>query len=249
MKKPRSKIQNLLSLNYHRKRFGGSAIEYSTCDHDWQTMKSQTIHGDTIAYTHGADKNLQNHLNSLKNEFVGAPELNYHHALLIVLIRRGVNAQDNFKQFERLWNQEHQFLTTSLNTRWLTSACDTFIDHSQDEHLKALLMNAVILINTIKLQESERFLTKSSENLPNDERLHYLQQSRLSLFDGVSGFAVGTDDTLRNMRWRLDKLCQSHPLGIIVTTVFDRLQQPDSDTVYSRFRQAHSREKTSWWTN
>lgn len=246
MRQPKSKIQNLLSFNQHRKRFGASKIIDKINNSDWQTMKASIIAGDAAIYTHGADKNLQQHTENLKKEFIGQSELNYHHALLILLIRRGVEVNKNFEQFQQLWRQEYDFLVKNLNTRWLISACDTLIDHSDDHHLTALLMNAVVLVNTVKLQESERFLTAAEHSI-DSSRHHSLQNERLPLFDGVAGFAVGTDDTLRNMRWRLDKLCGSHPLGGIVLEVFDRLQQPDSDTVYSRFRLLHTRDKTTWW--
>lgn len=108
-------------------------------------------------------------------------------------------------------------------------------------------MNAVILVNTIKLQESERYLTAIDNSKPDDGRYTSLQNERLALFDGVAGFAVGTDDTLRNMRWRLDKLAQSHPLGDLVIEIFERVQKPEASTVYSRFRDLHTRDKTAWW--
>lgn len=249
MRKPKSKIENLLSFNQHRKRFGATKVVASISNDKWETMKSRHIVGDCALYTHGAEKDLQQHTENLKKEFVGQPELNYHHAILILLIRRDIDTRKHFLQFQQLWLEEHAFLLKSLNTRWLISACDTFIDHSEDDFLKALLMNAVILVNTIKLQESERYLTVSETAAPNSKRLDSLQNERLALFDGVSGFAVGTDDTLRNMRWRLDKLAQLHPLGVVVTEIFERVQQPSANTVYSRFRTLHHRDKTSWWTD
>lgn len=53
---------------------------------------------------------------------------------------------------------------------------------------------------------------------------------------------AGTDDTLRNMRWRLEQICAVHPLAGIAMVVFERLQLPANDNVYSRFRQRHTRE-------
>ncbi len=212
-------------------------------------MKTTIISGDTAKYTHGANKDLKQHITNLREEFVGQPEINYQHAILILLIRREIDVDKYFLQFQQLWLAENRFLLKSLNTRWLISACDTFIDYSEDNCLKALLMNAVILVNTIKLQESERYLTSSNNAQPDKQRHTSLQNERLALFDGVAGFAVGTDDTLRNMRWRLDKLAKLHPLGDLVIEIFERVQQPNSDTVYSRFRSLHTRDKTAWWTD
>ena len=69
-----------------------------------------------------------------------------------------------------------------------------------------------------------------------------------TLFDGVSGFVVGADDTLLNMRWRLDKLCAGHPLGAMVIEIFERVQREGN--VYARFRELYMQEKKakrSWW--
>lgn len=239
----------MLSFNQHRKRFGAAKITSDIDNSQWQAMKTTIISGNTAKYTHGADKDLQKHIINLREEFVGQPEINYQHAILVLLIRREIDVNKYFLQFQQLWLAENHFLLKSLNTRWLISACDTFIDYSEDSCLKALLMNAVILVNTIKLQESERYLTFSDNAQPDKQRYNSLQNERLALFDGVAGFAVGTDDTLRNMRWRLDKLAKLHPLGDLVIEIFERVQQPDADTVYSRFRSLHIRDKTAWWTD
>ena len=74
-----------------------------------------------------------------------------------------------------------------------------------------------------------------------------LRTHRVDLFDGLSAFIPGTDDTLRNMRWRMDEVCAQHPLGVVVQEIFDRLQREGHDNVYLRFRQRHTRDKTSWW--
>jgi len=248
LKTPKSKLANLFSLNQHRKRLGAANVANHLDQLSWDEMRAQVIDGDSLEYTYGSDKNLKTHLDNLKREFVGHSELEYYHATLIVLIRRGFQVDKEFNKFEQLWYQQKEFLVNTLNTRWLISACDTFIDHSNDDYLKSLLMNAVILVNTIKMQESERYLTATENAISNASRHSSLQNERLALFDGVAGFAVGTDDTLRNMRWRLDKLAQAHPLGILLIEIFERVQKPNADTVYSRFRNLHTRDKTAWWT-
>ena len=245
MKKPRSRLANWLSFNQHRKRFGAAAVARSIDGVDLQQLKQRRVDAGIPVMTHGSKKELPSHLDDLRQEFSGQPEMNYYHAQLIVLIRRGVDVAKHFSDFETLWLQERDFLLQSLSTRWLISAADTFIDHSTDALLKALLMNAVILINTIKLQESERYLHRMEEVPVDPQRQRSLQSERLALFDGVSGFAVGTDDTLRNMRWRLDALCATHPLGAMVLEVFERVQREGN--VYARFRAMHTRDKTAWW--
>ena len=245
MKKPRSQFANWFSFNQHRKRFGAAAVAKAIDGVDLRELKQAVVDAGQPMMTHGSKKELQAHLADLRQEFSGQPEINYYHAQLIVLIRRGVDVRKHFSDFEQLWAQERDFLLKSLSTRWMISAADTFIDHSEDALAKSLLMSSVILINTIKLQESERFLHKTEEAPIDFARKQSLQTERLALFDGVAGFAVGTDDTLRHMRWRLDKLCAGHPLGAVVIEIFERVQREGN--VYARFRALHTRDKTAWW--
>ncbi|WP_037586894.1 hypothetical protein [Stenoxybacter acetivorans] len=246
MRKPRHPLANWFSFNQHRKRFGAVAVSAALEGVDLAQMKHSIITEGDAAYTHGSKKELAAHLADLRKEFSGQSELTYYHAQLIVLIRRGADTAKHFVAFETLWAAERDFLLNALSTRWLIAAADTFIDHSRDAVLPALLMNAVILINTIKLQESERYLYAAENAAISPERKASLQNERLALFDGVSGFAVGTDDTLRNMRWRLDKICAAHPMGALVTEVFKRVQYEGN--VYARFKKLHTREKTVWWS-
>ena len=242
----KSKFEQWFSFSRHQRRFGAEKIYAQFGQADLNQLKNTIIDGDQIQYTHGSAKDLNEHIEQLKQEFVGQSALNHFHASLIVLIRREVDTQNNYDKFKALWMAERDFLVQSLNIRWLISACDTFIDFDEDVTLKAILMNAVVLINTLKLQETERFLCDQSLTV-NQEHQQLLQQQRYALFDGTAAFAVGTDDTLRNMRWRLEQICEAHELGQIVIEVFDRLQLDQNNNIYSRFKQRHTREKTRWW--
>lgn len=245
MSKPKPKWQRLLSFNRYRKRFGASKVADDLDHPDYEQLKSTIIAGEEPVYTFGSKKDVQEHITDLRNEFIGQSELAYYHAKLIVLIRREYQVAQQMALFNALWQKEADFLCQHLSIRWLISAADTFIDHGGDDLQSAVLMNAIVLINTIKLDETERYLHHSNDNTMDDERKTAMKDNRLALFDGVSGFAIGTDDTLRNMRWRLDKICASHPRGDIVRTIFVRMHQYDN--VYSRFKNWHHRERTAWW--
>lgn len=242
----KSKFEQWFSFSRHQRRFGADKVYAQFNDVDLDALKKQIIEGKETRYTHGSAKDLNEHIEQLEQEFVGHSALNHYHASLIVLIRREVDVQNNYAKFKALWMTERDYLLASLNTRWLISACDTFIDLEDDPLLQAILMNAVILINTIKLQETERFLCDQLLEV-NLQHQDLLQQQRYALFDGTSAFTVGTDDTLRNMRWRLEQICETHELGQIVMKVFDRLQLDQNNNVYSRFKQRHTRDKTRWW--
>ncbi|MBW5290655.1 MAG: hypothetical protein Rsou_0265 [Candidatus Ruthia sp. Asou_11_S2] len=199
-----------------------------------------------IIYTHGSSNNIEKHLNALKNEFSGQSELCYTHAKIIVLIRRDFEVKKYFALFENLWHTEAKFLLKSLNTRWLISAADTFADYSDNDALKGLSIACSCLLNTVKIQESERFITNAQNYKDDKEKIIRLDnEERVTLFDGISVFKVGTDDTLRNMRWRIDKMAKINIAGQILLEIFLRLQK--FDTTYKRLKNRHTREKTGWW--
>ena len=102
-----------------------------------------------------------------------------------------------------------------------------------------------MLGNTVKVYETERFLEENENSKDSPERLTQLQSERVPLIDGMSGFCIGTDDTLRNMFFRMKTLCKGNYVGELVKEIFGRLQT--ENTGYSRLKNKHTRPRTSWW--
>ncbi|MDG1408279.1 MAG: hypothetical protein P8Q50_10720 [Octadecabacter sp.] len=244
MKKP-SRLQRLLSLNQHRKRWG--AKRNGSSSKSFAEMKTTIIPNEIAVQTRGSDKSLELHLTNLRREFAGQSDLLWYHAKLIVLLRREFQTSAQYSEFRKLWDQESAFLKENLNIRWLISACDTFAEHDTDPSVRSVAMMTSLLANTVKMHESERFITQS-QNLPVDPlQVATLQEKLVPLFEGMSCFTVGTDDTLRNMLWRLQPFMKVAPTGLILEEVWKRLQIEDS--VFSRMRNLHHRKKTRWWGN
>lgn len=244
MAREKSKLEKLFSFKRYKRRFGAKELS-SMISTDFDSQINNIISVDEKVYTHGSSDNIEEHFKVLKNEFAGESELCYTHAKIIVLIRREFEQEKHYKIFEALWNEQKEFLLKNLNTRWLISATDTFTDYSENDITKALAFTSSCLINTIKLHETEKFLTKTLDVSDNYEQKEILQTKRVALFDGTSAFAVGTDDTLRNMRWRLNKISKINVAGEILLEIFNRLQV--NETVYKRFKDRHTRERTGWW--
>ena len=239
----KTKLERLLSFNQHRRRFG--APKKVPEIKDIQNLKNSIIPGDKKVYTHGSSKNLQEHLKSLRDEFIGEPELCFLIAKTIVLIRRESNVSENFKLLEMLLKKESDFLFKKLNLRWLISIADTIAEHSLSREEQALALCATMLGNTVKIYETERFLEENENSEDNPERRLLLQSKRVPLIDGMSGFCIGTDDTLRNMFFRMKALCKGNYVGELIQEIFSRLQT--ENTAYSRLKNKHTRLRTSWW--
>ena len=241
----KTRFEKWFSLSRHKRRSG--AIELSSqITTDFLQQKQIIIDGSEVRYTHGSSNNLEEHFVALRDEFVGQSELCYSHAKIIVLIRRDFDTKNHFALFEQLWKEEKDYLLKNLNTRWLISATDTFADFSEDDSIKSLSLACSCLLNTVKMQESERFIANLDNSLYDEEKVARLDnEDRIPLFDGVSVFKVGTDDTLRNMRWRIDKVAKINVAGEILLEVFLRLQE--HDTIFKRLKEKHKRNKTGWW--
>lgn len=242
----KTKLEKFFSLNQHLRRLGGNKATCSLYLESFCSLKEKIIEGDSSNYTYGSYKNLDQQFDYLKQEFVGNSELLFFHAKLIVLIRRSISLNKNYTIFNNLWKHESKFLLKNLDLRWLIAAADTFSDCSNDPLERALAFNASCLINTVKIIESERYLQSLEKQEDAEERQKILdEEKRVSLFDGLCVFKSGTDDTLRNMRWRLDSISKLHPTGKILLECFERLQV--NDNVYFRFKERHRRSKTQWW--
>ena len=240
----KTKFEKWFSFSRHKRRFGAEKLS-KQISIDFGKQKRTVITDGRKTYTHGSAVSIEEHFLALRNEFVGERELSWTHAKIIVLIRRDFEAKKHFVIFEQLWHQEKKYLLKNLNTRWLIAATDTFVDYSNDDTIRGLSVACSCLFNTIKLQETERLILNSISNTDNEDQILMLQNQRVSLFDGSSAFAVGSDDTLRNMRWRIDKMAKKNIAGEILLEVFLRLQR--HDTVYKRFKDRHKRDRTGWW--
>ena len=239
------RFEKWFSFSRHKRRYGAKKMSQDISV-DFNKQKSQFIADSDTVYTHGSANNIEDHFLALKNEFAGQSELCYTHAKIIVLIRRDFEAKKQYLIFEQLWHEEKKYLLKRLNTRWLIAATDTFADYSNDESVRSLSVACACLLNTIKIQETERFITNANDCEVDDKKIAILDnEERVALFDGTSAFKVGTDDTLRNMRWRIDKMATINVAGEILLEVFLRLQK--HDTVFKRIKDRHTRSKTGWW--
>lgn len=193
-------------------------------------------------------KNLINHLDNLKHQFIGQSELCFYHAALIVLLRRQYQSDKLFMEFEQLWESQSGYLLSNLSLRWIVSACDTFIDHSANATRAAILMNVVTLINTLKVYETQQFLQGSNSQFEHlvPDNIEALYSTHLPLYEGLSYFRIGTDDTLHNMRKRYERYYSIDKLATtMLLFVFDKLQ--DNKSAFYTMKSFHKDEKSKWW--
>lgn len=233
------------------KKLGASEALSSCSNKSYADMKTKILTENEVQWVENAHKprlkNLSVHLNKVKAEFINQPEICFYHATLIILLRRGYKLQETFKEFERLWEAESDFLLNSLSLRWIVSACDTFVDHSTDPLRSAILLNVATLVNTLKVYETQKYLCGLEDiKTTHQENINALYAEHLTLYNGLTYFRIGTDDTLRNMRERYEGFKKLDPLAAtILLFVFDKTQA--LDTAFSLVKSLHKDEKSQWW--
>lgn len=179
------------------------------------------------------------HLAAVRDTFAGEPQIDFYHAALTVLIRRGAEMPLACERFERLWRDHSAHLLESLDTRWLVSACDTLMDCARDPAERAIACIGATLMNTIKLYETER-LGAGSAQAPLQSFV-----DPVPLFDGMTSFVVGGGDMIHGLRKRTAAVCAGDTVASRI--VMELLRRADrADTVYRRLAELHRVEETRW---
>lgn len=170
----------------------------------------------------GRLETLEQHLLHVKREFSGQPTINYSFASCIVKIRRQIESVDNQALFLDLVHHPitGPFLAEHLSLRWLVSAADTLADIGNDQEAAAA-MNLVVLVNMIKLAETEYRLCGQPEHQP-QELSQLLEQHPAPLFEGMIYYHPIRGDMPRNMFQRLQRTVSSHAF---LDRVFARAMQ------------------------
>lgn len=202
----------------------------------YQALRRQRVPGTTRQSSFGRLSALDEHLAMLAREFAGASQLEYLMACTIVMLRRGIEVPKHLARFRRLWFWHGRFLRTRLDSRWLISAADTFVDFPRSSTEQACAMAAVLLGSTVKLYETERLMTRASSGDSGQRigRWPRNQELPAALFDGLTSYQVGCGDMLKNLEVRFERVVrQRGPAPAILGELMNRMKTHDS--IFSRF--------------
>lgn len=245
MKKRPGWLHKFFSYSRWQRRFGAYKAFSHINQSQYNGLKETIIEGQETVLTRGSSNDVNKHVDALRKEFTGQSELALHHALVIVKIRREYHTQASFRELKALWEAEETWLLRNLNARWLIAASDSYADHDSRPTVQALALATSVLANTVKIYETEATLSNADRPALDASRLEEVGRTAIPLFDGMSCLTVGTDDTLRNMVWRVKAIAQDHVTGRILLELLQRFNQ--LPTAYYRMRIQHTRKKTQWW--
>jgi hypothetical protein len=188
-------------------------------------LKSRKVPGQKREIPFHGDQIIYAHFRMLAGGFTGLPEICFVHAQLVVCIRRSRELAEVLPLFFKLWREEGEFLTQHLDSRWLKSACDTFVDYGTPAQ-QAAAMPLIMLVNMTKLAETERRWLADTDLMP--EKLRAIGDShrrriQVELWDGIFAYSATSGDMPRNMFRRMMRLAdEDASLALIARTLIRR---------------------------
>jgi len=182
-------------------------------------------------------RDLDEHMDALRPEFVGRPVVCLEVVRRIVLLRRQIDVDENWRELKQLLEKYDEVLLAEMNTRWLLSICDSYADYGTDlERSSAMLI--VAFVNAIKLADTERLILCSAEI--DQEKIAAQTKEPQPLYDGLTVYVVKTGDMPANMFARIERTLRATPLlHRVWSTIFQRLQR--SENLLSRLAKHHQR--------
>ncbi|RJE78794.1 sulfotransferase family 2 domain-containing protein [Paracoccus sp. JM45] len=179
----------------------------------------------------GRNKNIIDHFRSLEPEFSGQPRLNHLLACVIVVLRRDPQNKIGLELFFKIVTQYGSELANSLNIRWLSSVCDTFVDVGRNSEERAIAALGSSISALVKLSETERRVYHPK--VPWPPRLKFSRGGHM--YEGVMGFSPEKGDMIDNLLSRLDSVLEgSKPASVFSRELVARLSEKHS--TISRFK-------------
>lgn len=169
------------------------------------------------------------------------PALCFAVQVLTTFLRRGVDFDKNYANFNRLWGEHRSFLLNDLSSRWLVSTLDTYTKRPRNAQEEAWAFMGAFFMKTIKLYETENLRQEAYPDLrkapsgPDIDRMRE-KHGRVMLFDGMQSYNVLHGDMIDKMGKRLlrvesDELCYQ-----ICRELWNRAHR--QQTIYRRMARA-----------
>lgn len=156
---------------------------------------------------------------------------------LIISLRKSEDIDDNWIEFRNIVEQNIEEVCKILDTRWLISVCDTYVDYGDD----IIRRNAMLVVQIVNFEKlwATNFLMYDI-NL-NPEKLEKLKKNKIiPLWDGMYSFNINHGDLTNNLFDRIEDLLEQTPvIEKIYKTIIQRIKE--NDTVLANLNKYHGR--------
>ena len=156
---------------------------------------------------------------------------------LIVHLRKGKEKEKNWIAFRTLIENNLKEVCSVMDTRWLISLCDTYVDYG-DPVTRRNAMLVVLIADFEKLWATHLLMYDIKLN---EEKLNQLKKNKIiQLWDGMYSFNINHGDMTNNFFARMDDLMKETPvIDEIYRTVIQRIR--GNDTILANLNKYHNR--------
>jgi hypothetical protein len=156
---------------------------------------------------------------------------------LIPLLRKNKYAKDLWVEFRDLIKDHLEEICRDLDTRWLVSVCDTYVDCGDEIYSRNAMM-VVQLVNFEKLWATYLLMHDVKEN---QDKIQQLKKNKvIPLWDGMYSFNINHGDMTNNLFYRIETLMKATPeIEAIYREVKNRIEK--RGTVLSRLNEYHGK--------
>ncbi len=157
---------------------------------------------------------------------------------LIIKLRRKINPETNWREFDNLVKNNIKTICKRINTRFLISICDTYVDYGNPiESRNAMIISAIT--NMEKLSQTYFAMFDTSLN---KKKIKYLKSNKIELWDGMTSFNLSKGDLTQNMFRRIDQCLQETPeLHAIFVTLLKRIKKNNNKTILGGLNKYHNK--------
>ncbi|PZO67775.1 MAG: hypothetical protein DI498_01970 [Paracoccus denitrificans] len=173
-------------------------------------------------------RNLTEHFRFIEPEFAGRARIGHLLACSIAVLRRHPDDAEALSLFLRITRDHGAAAAEAMNSRWLTSVCDTFMEYGTPAEAAAGLAGS-ILTNLNRLHETERAQFYPHRPWPPKTRFTTFG----ALHDGVNQFWLAGGDAMRNLHRRAERaLADENGATPFLRALMDRFRT--NNTVIAR---------------
>jgi hypothetical protein len=169
---------------------------------------------------------VEEHVRVQREQLGEVSDLFFEVVRRIIYLRRGLEVEANFARFDVLVKENVEALVEEMDTRWLVSICDTYMDFGSPVDSRNAGM-IVLLVNLVKLAETERMMLASTAQ--DGAEVARCGEDIYPLWDGVTTYLISGGDMPRNLFGRLSKLMEPTPVfGRMLEAVVERMREGDT---------------------
>jgi hypothetical protein len=155
----------------------------------------------------------------------------------IVNLRKGKDIDINWKEFSNLIEQNIDEVCKNLDTRWLVSICDTYVDYGDPIRSR----NAMLVVQIANFEKLWATNLLMYDITLNSEKLQKLKSNKIiPLWDGMYSFNINHGDLTNNLFGRMEDLLKETPvIEQIYKVIIQRIKE--NDTVLANLNKYHGR--------